>query len=190
MFNIFYALFLCYSYTFCGQFFANLYTFCDQFCGIYAAKIQEIFGICKSYWKIAEKLQCFFQFKAIYKKCRVLLESLHFSHSFQYFQISNSWFNSSRFTTFRIIKVTGWLKSRLKIPIIDLASIIYFPEIKENSPSYLEITFTNSFTFLTESKNNLISSIVSLFSAIIFFQIFKIIWFFYENIKIITRKIL
>jgi hypothetical protein len=49
-------------------------------------------------------------------------------------------------------KSMGLDKSRLKIPIIDLASMTYLPEIKSKSYSNCVIAFTKDFTLSMELR--------------------------------------
>ena len=49
-----------------------------------------------------------------------------------------------------ILRSIGLDKSRLKIPMIDLASITYLPDTRSKSQSNLLISFTNAFTFLLD----------------------------------------
>ena len=51
-----------------------------------------------------------------------------------------------------IFRSIGLERSKLKIPIIDLASITYLPDTKSKSLSYFVISFTNDFTLSIEFK--------------------------------------
>ena len=67
-----------------------------------------------------------------------------------------------------IFKSIGLDKSRLKIPMIDLASITYLPDTKSKSQSNLLISFTNAFTLSIEFSEifNVFILRTSLFSVI------------------------
>ena len=51
-----------------------------------------------------------------------------------------------------MFNVIGLDKSKLKIPIIDFASITYLPDTRSKSESNLLISFTNDFTLSIEFK--------------------------------------
>ena len=53
-----------------------------------------------------------------------------------------------------ILRSIGLDKSRLKIPMIDLASITYLPDTRSKSQSNLLISFTNAFTLSIELSEN------------------------------------
>ena len=64
-------------------------------------------------------------------------------------------FNTSRIAASLsawIFKLIGLDKSRLKIPIIDFASITYLPDTKSKSLSNLVTSLTNDFTLSIEFK--------------------------------------
>ena len=48
-----------------------------------------------------------------------------------------------------------WIRSRLKIPIIDFASITYLPDTKSKSQSNLLISLTNDFHFINRVQRDL-----------------------------------
>ena len=65
-------------------------------------------------------------------------------------------------------QLIGLDKSRLKIPMMDLASITYLPDTKSKSQSNLLISFTNAFTLSIEFSEifNVFILRTSLFSVI------------------------
>ena len=58
-----------------------------------------------------------------------------------------------------MFNVIGLDKSKLKIPIIDFASITYLPDTRSKSESNLLISFTNDFTLSIEFKEYLLFSL-------------------------------
>ena len=58
-----------------------------------------------------------------------------------------------------MFKVIGLDKSKLKIPMIDFASITYLPDTRSKSESNLLISFTNDFTLSIELKKYLLFSL-------------------------------
>ena len=51
-----------------------------------------------------------------------------------------------------MVRSIGLERSKLKIPMIDLASITYLPEMRSKSKSYWLIVFTKDLTFSIEFK--------------------------------------
>ena len=57
---------------------------------------------------------------------------------------------SSMFPSAWMLRSIGLERSRLKIPMMDLASITYLPDTKSKSLSYFVISFTKDFTLSIE----------------------------------------
>ena len=59
---------------------------------------------------------------------------------------------SSMLFSLWILRSIGFDKSKLKIPMMDFASITYLPDTKSNSASYFVTSLTKAFTLSIEFK--------------------------------------
>jgi hypothetical protein len=75
----------------------------------------------------------------------------------------------------------GLERSRLKIPMMDFASITYLPEIKSKSYSNCEITLTKDFTFPIEF--NEICTVFIIENLLCYYLVIMIVKVFFGKVK-------